>query len=166
MSAELTQNQFVELVQAHQGILHKICRVYAAAPEDHQDLYQEILIQLWKSYGSFRGEAKFSTWMYRIALNTAISDLRRQQRKVKVLYPEEAPAGLAAEPLSLEKEEQLQKLYAAIGELGEIDKALVMLYLEDRSYDEMEAILGINQNHLRVKMNRIKEKLRKRTKTL
>lgn len=165
MSAELSQSQFLELVQEHQGILHKICRLYATAPEDRQDLYQEIVIQLWKSYASFRGEAKFSTWMYRIALNTAISDLRRQQRKVKVLFPEEAPAGLAAEPVSWEKEEQLKQLYDAIGQLGEVEKALIMLYLEDRSYEEMEEIMGINQNNLRVKMNRIKDKLRKLTQT-
>jgi RNA polymerase sigma-70 factor (ECF subfamily) len=151
-------------MQEHQALLHKVCNLYCASLHDKEDLFQEIIIQVWKSYPGFRGEAKFSTWLYRIALNTAISDLRKQKKRIARI--EEMPFALNKEEGSYDRkqEEQLQQMYAAIGQLTEVEKALVMLYLEDKSYDEMEEILGINQNNLRVKMNRIKEKLRKLTK--
>jgi RNA polymerase sigma-70 factor (ECF subfamily) len=158
------QSTFVSLVHEHRAMLHKVCNLYCSSLHDRQDLFQEIVIQLWRSYPRFRGEAKFSTWLYRIALNTAISDLRRQKRRPLAADPENLPAELQDIQYALEKEEQLQQLYAAIGQLTELEKALVMLYLEDKPYEEMEEILGINQNNLRVKMNRIKEKLRKLTK--
>jgi RNA polymerase sigma-70 factor (ECF subfamily) len=158
------QSAFVNLVHEHRALLYKVCNLYCSSVQDRQDLFQEIVIQLWRSYPRFRGEAKFSTWLYRIALNTAISDLRRQKRRPFPADPEHLPAELQDIYDGQEKEQQLQQLYAAIGQLTEVEKALVMLYLEDRSYEEMEEILGINQNNLRVKMNRIKEKLRKLTK--
>ena len=145
-------------------MLHKVCRLYCYDEHDRQDLFQEIIVQLWRSYPAFRGESKFSTWLYRIALNTAISDLRRQKRRTSPLDPDQIPTHFQDIRYGTEEEEQLQQLYAAIERLTEIEKALVMLYLEDKSYDEMEEILGINQNNLRVKMNRVKEKLRKITK--
>ena len=145
-------------------MLYKVCRMYCFTEHDRQDLFQEIIIQLWRSYPSFRGEAKFSTWLYRIALNTAISGLRKQRRQIMLTDPESLPVELQDIQYSAEKEEQLQQLYAAISRLTEVEKALTMLYLEDKSYQEMEEILGISQNNLRVKMNRIKEKLRKITK--
>lgn len=164
MAIPLSQQEFLSLVEENQGIVHKICSLYTATPEDHQDMYQEIVIQLWRSFSSFRGDAKFSTWMYRIALNTAISDLRRQNRRVKVVYPEKAPEQLMQDSSAAERDEQWKQLNKAIQQLGEIEKAIVVLYLEEKSYEEMEEILGINTNNLRVKMNRIKEKLRKLTK--
>lgn len=164
MAVPLSQHNFLNLVEENQGIVHKICSLYTATPEDHQDMYQEIVIQLWRSFSSFRGDAKFSTWMYRIALNTAISDLRRQNRRVKVVYPEKAPEQLMQDNSLAERDEQWKQLNKAIQQLGEIEKAIVVLYLEEKSYEEMEEILGINPNNLRVKMNRIKEKLRKLTK--
>jgi len=158
------QEAFIRLVNDSRGILYKICRMYGATEPDRQDLFQEIVIQLWRSYPSFRGESKFSTWLYRIALNTAISDLRKQRRYITPTDPDLLPTQLQDIQYSTEKEEQLQSLYAAINRLTELEKALTMLYLEDKSYTEMEEILGIPQNNLRVKMNRIKDKLRKMTK--
>lgn len=155
------QEVFIGLVNANRSILYKICRMYGATEPDRQDLFQEIVIQLWRSYPSFRGDARFSTWLYRIALNTAISDLRKQKWRHGV-DPDDFP--FQDMPYVSDKEEQLQQLYAAIDRLTEVEKALTMLYLEDKSYQEMEEILGISQNNLRVKMNRIKEKLRKMTK--
>ena len=160
------QDEFLALINEHRAMLHKVCNVYCHSDADRQDMFQEIVIQSWRAYPNFRGDSKFSTWLYRIALNTAISDLRKQQRRIKVYYPETVPFELSNEPTNSEEEEQLQQLYKAIGQLGEIERAIVMLYLEDKSYDEMEEILGINQNNLRVKMNRIKEKLRKLTKVV
>jgi RNA polymerase sigma-70 factor (ECF subfamily) len=160
------QQAFIRLVNEHRGMLYKVCRLYCFTEPDRQDLFQEIVIQLWRSYASFRGEAKFSTWLYRIALNTAISGLRKQQRLISPTDPGQLPTELQDIQYPAEKEEQLQLLYAAIEQLSEVEKALTMLYLEDKSYLEMEEILGISQNNLRVKMNRIKEKLRKITQAV
>ncbi|OJW57385.1 MAG: RNA polymerase subunit sigma-70 [Sphingobacteriales bacterium 50-39] len=164
MTDRPTQEQFVKLVQEHRSLLYKVCRIYCFTETDRQDLFQEMVIQLWKSYPGFRGESKFSTWLYRIALNTAISDLRKQRRRPSTTSTDEIPPSLPEMTWPGEEEQQLQQLYAAINRLSDVEKALVMLYLEDRSYEEMEEIMGINQNNLRVKMNRIREKLRKMTK--
>ena len=144
-------------------MLYKVCRMYCFTAADRQDLFQEIVFQLWRSYPSFRGEARISTWLYRIALNTAISGLRRQKKILTSVDPDSLPAGWQDIPYAAEKDEQLQQLYAAIDQLSEVERAVTMLYLEDKSYQEMEEILGISQNNLRVKMNRIREKLRKIT---
>lgn len=159
-----TQADFLAQLEAHKGMIHKVCQVYCWNPGDREDLFQEIIIQLWKAWPGFRGESKFSTWLYRIALNTAISGLRKQKSHVVYMEPEKLPAGIGDESDAEEKEERLKQFYAAIRQLSELERAIIMLYLEDKSYEEMEDILGINQNSLRVKMNRAKEKLRKITK--
>jgi RNA polymerase sigma-70 factor (ECF subfamily) len=151
------------MVSEHRGMLHNVCRLYCQTAPDRQDLFQEIVFQLWRSYPSFRGEAKISTWLYRIALNTAISGLRKKRGLITTVDPERLPTELQDIQYSTEKEEQLRLLYTAIAQLSEVERALTMLYLEDKSYQEMEEILGISQNNLRVKMNRIRDKLRKIT---
>jgi RNA polymerase sigma-70 factor, ECF subfamily len=161
----MTQPEFVQLIRANNGLILKVCNLYAATVQDRQDLYQEIVVQLWRAIPGFRKESKLTTWMYRVALNTAISDYRKQQRTIATadidLFTKEIP-----DPAEYaDKEEKLKSLYAAISYLPEIEKAIVMLYLDDKPYEEMEDILGINQNNLRVKMNRIKEKLRQLTKS-
>ena len=160
----MTQEEFVRQVQTNQGIIQKICRLYCQTQPDREDLFQEIVVQLWKDLTKFQGQSKFTTWMYRVALNTAISDFRKKKRTLPVSDAEVALLDVASELMEVNKEEQLSALYAAITHLPEIDKAIVMLYLEDKSYEEMEDILGINTNNLRVKMNRIREKLRHLTK--
>lgn len=163
MPPKVQQDEIVKLIQQHQALLHKVCHVYCDQEQDREDLFQEIVIQIWKAYPGFRGDSKFTTWIYRIALNTAISGVRKAQRAVPIVYPELAPANIQDEQADKEKEQLIQFLYKAIEQLGAIGKAIVMLYLDDKSYEEMEEIMGINQNNLRVKMNRIKEKLRKLT---
>jgi RNA polymerase sigma-70 factor, ECF subfamily len=158
------QDAFIRLVNEHRGMLYKVCRLYCFTEPDRQDLFQEIVIQLWRSYPSFRGESRISTWLYRIALNTAISGLRKKRRLITTVDPDRLPTGLQDIQYAKEKDEQVHLLYAAIEKLTEVERALTMLYLEDKSYQEMEDILGISQNNLRVKMNRIKDKLRKITK--
>jgi RNA polymerase sigma-70 factor, ECF subfamily len=166
LQAKINQDEFIALVNQHRAMLYKVCNMYCSSEQDKQDLFQEIVIQLWGAYPRFRGDSKFSTWLYRIALNTAISDLRKQKKFITSFEPERLPTEIQDIQYSKEKEEKLQQLYKAISHLVEIEKAIVMLYLEDKSYEEMEEILGINQNNLRVKMNRIKEKLRKLTKSV
>lgn len=160
------EQEFLQLINQNQGIVRKVCHLYGRNDTDKEDLYQEIVIQLWKAFSSFRGEAKFSTWMYRIALNTAISNLRKQTKKVALSFPEFIPHEHADTNEEKIKEEKLTEMYAAIRRLTEVEKAIVMLYLEDKSYEEMEEILGISNGTLRVKMNRIKDKLRSLTKAV
>jgi RNA polymerase sigma factor (sigma-70 family) len=155
------EKEFADLIREHELLIHKVCRIYGSTVEDREDLFQEIVIQLWNSRLRFRGESKVSTWMYRVAINTAISGLRR--KKNFITSPGDLPVHIDSPPPGPE-EEQIRDLYQAIERLNDIEKAIVMLYLEDRSYQEMEDILGVSQGTLRVRMNRIKEKLRQLTK--
>jgi RNA polymerase sigma-70 factor (ECF subfamily) len=160
------QQQFVQQLNQHQLLIHKVCNLYGRTTTDREDLFQEIVVQLWKAYPKFRGESKFSTWLYRISLNTAISGLRKRKNHISSFEPDNLPTDIHDEVYNVEKEMKLDLLYSAMRELSEIERAIVMLYLEDKPYEEMEDILGINQNNLRVKMNRIKEKLRKLVKQI
>ena len=137
--------------------------MYATNHVDRQDLFQEIVIQAWKGYAKFRGDSKFSTWLYRIAINTAITGLRRKKDFIESYEPGNMPER-REDKSAEEEEEQWQQLYTAIAQLNDIEKAIVMLYMEDRSYEEMEDILGMSGGALRVKMVRIKDKLRLLTK--
>jgi RNA polymerase sigma factor (sigma-70 family) len=159
-----TEKQFEKLITEHELLLYKVCRIYAYTDADRQDLFQEIIIQLWKAYPKFKGNAKFSTWLYRVAINTAITGLRKKKDFITLYEPSALPECLSDDNTGHEKEERLQQLYKAIEQLNAIEKAIVMLYMEDRSYEEMEDILGISGGTLRVKMNRIKEKLRQLAK--
>ncbi len=154
-----SQQEFLALIEQHRGIIIKICSIYARQPTEREDLFQEIVVQLWKAWPSFKGLSKFSTWLYRIALNTAISGIRK--KKTELVFMDQAEIPEAAEEDHALKKEQLSALYRAIQELPEIDRAVVMLFLEDHSYEEMEEILGLSQGALRVKMARAKEKLKK-----
>jgi RNA polymerase sigma-70 factor (ECF subfamily) len=158
------EKAFENLIREFEALLHKICRVYAPKESDRDDLFQEMVIQLWKSYPNFKGESKLSTWIYRVAINTAITSYRKQKDLIQSFEPERLPAQAFEQREYEQQEEQLDVLYRAIEQLNQIEKAIVMLYLEDRSYEEMEEILGINQGNLRVKMSRIKEKIRQITK--
>jgi RNA polymerase sigma-70 factor, ECF subfamily len=154
---------FLELLNQHQNIIHKICNVYMPNVWEREDLFQEITIQAWKSYNSFKGQSKFSTWLYRVALNTAITYYRKEQKKVQTTATD-ALADFAIESSSV-VEEQVAAMYKAIAHLEKIDKALVMLYLEDYSYIEIGEMLGITPNNVAVKMSRIKNKLKEESKS-
>jgi RNA polymerase sigma-70 factor (ECF subfamily) len=137
--------------------------MYAYTEADRQDLFQEIVIQLWKSFPKFEGRSKFSTWLYRIALNVAITDLRKNKNFIDTYEPRKLPQHIDHNT-SYQEEEQLKLLYKTIERLNQVEKAIVMLYMEEKTYEEMEDILGISQGNLRVKMNRIKDKIRQMTK--
>ncbi len=159
MTEEL-EHSFVAQLEENQNIVHKICRLYTNDKDSHNDLFQEITIQLWKAFPKFRGEAKFSTWMYRVALNTAITLYRKSKRRVKTQDFEGVSFKITAEEYDPLVEEQLKLMYHAVKTLSDIDKALVFLYLENKNYREIAETLGISEVNARVKMNRIKEKLR------
>ena len=157
---EELEHSFVSQLEDNQNIVHKICRLYTNDSDAHNDLFQEITIQLWRAFPKFRGDSKFSTWMYRVALNTAITLYRKNKRSVKTQEFENVSFRIAAEDYDDTVEVQLKMMYKAVKDLNDIDKALVFLYLEDKSYREISETLGITEVNARVKMNRIKEKLR------
>jgi RNA polymerase sigma factor (sigma-70 family) len=155
-------NQFEIHIKKHELLIYKICRMYAYTDADRQDLFQDIVIQLWNAYPKFKGESKFSTWLYRVAINTAITGLRQKKDFIQSYEHAALPVDISDDN-SQHAEERLHEMYKAIEQLNQIEKAIVMLYLEDKTYEEMEEILGINQGNLRVKMNRLKDKLRNLT---
>lgn len=160
MQKSVSEQEFVRKVTESQGIVHKVCGMYCDNEEDKKDLFQEVLIQLWKSYPSFRGDSKFSSWMYRVGLNVAISNLRKSKtKKEDSTLPDSfdsIPRESDEQSLSLEK----GLLRNAIQRLNEIEKGIMMLYLEEKPNEEIADIMGITQNHVRVKMTRIRTKLK------
>ena len=158
---ENLEQSFVQQLKTNQNIIHKICRLYTNDADAHKDLFQEITIQLWKAFPKFRGDSKFSTWAYRVALNTAITLYRKSTRTIKTTDYEKHSFFISQEEYNSEEEEQLKLMYQAVYELNDIEKALVFMYLEDKDYAEISETLGISEVNARVKMNRIKGKLRK-----
>jgi RNA polymerase sigma-70 factor (ECF subfamily) len=155
------EKEFVNLLNQHCGIIFKICKIYCQKEEDRQDLFQEIVLQLWKAFPGYKHEANVSTWMYRIGMNTAISNYRKE----KIRQP---PVSFSNLPYPLPDHSETEDfiietapLYQAIEQLSQIEKALVLLYLDDKSYEEMSAIMGIGKSNVGVKLNRIKVKLQK-----
>jgi RNA polymerase sigma factor (sigma-70 family) len=154
------EHKFVTELQDNQNIVHKVCTLYTDDRDSHNDLFQEITIQLWKAYPKFRGEAKFSTWMYRVALNTAITLYRKSKKRIDTQDYESVIFKIKADEYDETEEQQLKLMYKAVRQLGDVDKALVFLYLEEKNYTEISETLGITEVNARVKMNRIKTKLR------
>lgn len=148
---------FLQLLSQNQGIIGKVCSIYCNQREDYEDLFQEITYHAWKGYPSFRGDAKFSTWLYRIALNTAISSFRKKRPKLDLVPV--LPDTNTHQPA--EQKEQQQQLLWAIKLLNEGERAIIALYLDEISYQEIAEIIGISENNVGVKINRIKTKLHK-----
>jgi len=154
------EGRFLQLIGENKGILYKISKIYEDNPEDRDDLVQEMILQLWLAFDSFRAESKFSSWMYRVALNTAIVFFKKQKRRPDSLAlpyeferaEEQSSAG--------EKEEQLAAFYKAVQQLNKVEKALIYLYMEDVPYAEIASNLGISEGNVRVRLNRIKNKLK------
>lgn len=155
------EDQFIHMINNHRGILYKVCNLYARNKDDKEDLFQEIILQLWKSFPNFRNESLLSTWMYRVALNTAISSFRKESKKPERQSISKAEFQIPDMDSIPIENENLIMLNAAIQQLTRIEKALIMLYLEEKSYQEISQILGISNSNVGVKLNRIKTKLEK-----
>ena len=153
------EQEFLNRIESHKGILYKVSKMYMDSSDDQQDLFQEIVCQLWKSYESFRNESQFSTWMYRVAVNTAIVFLRKEKRKVD-RYEIASENVKEDEGDSHIKESQLDHFYKAVQKLEKIDKAIIFYQLEGFSHKEIGENLGISEGNARVKLNRAKEKLK------
>jgi RNA polymerase sigma-70 factor (ECF subfamily) len=150
---------FVEMIYSNMGIIYKICKLYAER-EDQEDLKQEIIYQLWKSYPTYRGDSKFQSWMYRVALNTAMLGLRARKMKYTGLTDQELMT--SEDPFEKQDEEaRVKQLYRQISKLKDLDKTIIFLYLEQCSYEEIAEITGISTKNVSVRLVRIREKLRK-----
>jgi len=147
-------NRFTTLLEQHKGILYKVAAAYCREAEDRHDLMQEIVLQLWRSFPRYDEQWRFSTWMYRIAMNVAISHYRRTRDTVPL---EGAVLELAAEP---EIDDDVRVLYDLIGGLDELSRGLVILFLDGHSHDEIAAILGLTSTNVATRLNRIKQRLR------
>ena len=154
------EKEFLQIITENQGIIHKVCSMYCNLEEDRRDLFQEILVQLWKSFPSFRNESKFTTWMYRVALNTAITSFKKELRQPDKSVIAYQNLQLADEFYDTRTEDQIKILNDAVAQLTGIEKSIILLFLEDKKYEEIAEITGITQNYVRVKMNRIKKKLK------
>ena len=150
---------FTAAIKKNEGILFKIAAVYTNSIEDKQDLIQEIIYQLWKSYGSFNQQSRFSTWMYRVALNVAIYQLKVSKKKILTVPIEDQNYNYQEDDNSA-IEEKWKLFRKQIDGLNLLDKAIVTLYLDDKSYDEIAEVIGISSSNVGTKLSRIKEKLK------
>lgn len=152
------QERFIRLIKEHEGVIFKITSIYARNAMDQKDLYQEIVAQLWTAYDKYRGEAKVSTWIYRIALNTAITMLRKDKKAAKskeIDWVLQYTNG--HDPV---QEERLRQLYQQIEQLNDLEKGIILLFLEDRSYEEIGTITGLTVTNVATRLSRIRKKLR------
>ncbi len=152
-------NEFLCMLEAQKRIIYKVCYIYAKDQDELNDLFQEVVLNLWKGFSRYRGDSKFSTWVYRVAMNTCITFMRRSNSRPQTVPMTTNIAGqiVADEGTAA----QLQELYKLINQLGKLERALILLWLEERSYQEMADILGITKTNVAVKLNRTKEKLKK-----
>ncbi|MGJ1408288.1 RNA polymerase sigma factor [Sphingobacterium thalpophilum] len=157
------EKNFITLITSNQAIIHRICCMYLDNKADREDLFQEIVLQAWKSLKGFRADAKFQTWLYRVGLNTAITYIKQDSRNTlaELQFSQESYC-----EITYSEDEDMLIMYRAISKLTKVEKALVALYLEDYSYNEIAETMGISTNHVAVKISRIKTKLRELSKQL
>ncbi|MCL9809593.1 RNA polymerase sigma factor [Flavobacterium luminosum] len=156
---ETKEQEFLIRIKQHKGILFKVSKMYMDNPDDQQDLFQEIIYQIWKAYDSFKGESQFSTWMYRVAINTAIVFLKKEKKKIDRFEITSDNTSEQEDDHEL-KESQLDHFYRAVQQLDKVDKAIIFYQLEGFSHREIGNNLGISEGNARVKLNRAKEKLK------
>ncbi|AQW89749.1 RNA polymerase sigma factor [Elizabethkingia anophelis] len=153
----LKEKEFLEKIEKHKGMIFKISKMYLENQEDREDMFQEIILQLWKSYQAFEGKSQFSTWLYRVSLNTAITFLKRDKKRTD---KNELHENIDIEDeQNTDKELQTEFLYKAVQELNPIEKALIFLFLEGQNHKQISENMGITEVNARVKLNRTKEKL-------
>jgi len=150
------EKEFVDFIESSKGIIYKVCLLYSDDSESHNDLFQEVVVNLWRAYPRFRGECKVQTWIYRIALNTCVSYLRKNKSR-----PSTLPLSSNIEAFADESDiATIKELYKLINSLSKIERALVLLYIEEKSHEEISQIIGISKSNVAVKLFRVKEKLK------
>lgn len=158
MSEHSIAPDFKILIENNLGIISKICRIYSDDSEEFNDYFQEVTLQLWKSYQNFRGDSLLSTWVYRVTLNVCLLQVKKKKRN-KIVLTDQLPTGWYEESDD-EKEEMVRHLYDTIRKLKKEDRAIILLFLEDKSYQEIAEIIGITVSNVGVKLNRIKQRLK------
>ena len=159
----MNREEYIRIIRENRNLIYKVCLSFCADTEDRKDLEQEIVVKIWNGFRRFDGQAKVSTWVYRVALNTAISYYRKEKRRGhKVSVDREILYLQDTSDADLEYRRNVERHYDLIGELKELDKALILLYLEDLKYSEISNIIGITETNVATKINRIKEKLRRK----
>jgi RNA polymerase sigma-70 factor (ECF subfamily) len=153
------EKEFAQLIKSNQGLIIKVSRLYTNTLEDEQDLFQEIVLQLWRSYDSYKGDSKISTWMYRVALNTAITIFRKKTKSIATNELQDMQYEKLLET-NEEQEEKISLLYKVIKMLPNIERAIVTMYLDDLPYKEIAENIGISEVNARVKMNRLKKTIK------
>lgn len=153
------EEEFVNLIHQNQGLIYKIASIYTREKEDQDDLYQEIVYQTWKSFDNFKKAAKPSTWLYRVGMNTAITHLNRTKKQLQVVRLQDVKLQFS-DPGDSEKEEKIQQIYTHIRKLNLLDRGIIFLFLEGKSYEEIAEISGISISNVGTRMSRIKEKLK------
>jgi RNA polymerase sigma factor (sigma-70 family) len=161
MNTPVDKEKFLRLIEDNKAIIWKICHSYCRNHHQREDLAQEIIYQLWRSAGRFDNGFKFSTWMYRVALNVAITFYRKETKSSPVIALADNHLELAEQPdMEGQQEENVRHLQQAMNQLKELDRAMMILYLEEKSYAEIGEILGITETNVATKINRIKDRLK------
>ena len=160
----ILEGEFNQVVFENQDILHKVCNMYCRSKADKEDLFQEIVIKLWQGLPHFRHQSKVSTWVYRVALNTAISQFRKKKKALPIKHT--LGFELAEEEEDRQKAAQIKALYQGISQLNKVEKAIILLYLERKSYEEIAEIMGLSKSNVSVKLVRIRKKLEEKVKFL
>ena len=153
------EEAFTNMIKKNEGVIFKITSIYASGQYNRQDLYQEIVYQLWKSFDSFRQESKRGTWLYRVALNTAITQNRRSKKRGHEV-PIDQTIMRKVDSKDTLLEERLKELYTQIEKLNVLEKGVILLYLEGKSYEEIAEIMGLSTSNVGTKLSRIREKLK------
>ena len=159
---ESVEQEFLSVIREYERVIYKVCYLYTTPNATLNDLYQDVVLNLWRAYPKFRRECKISTWIYRIALNTCISFIRKEKN-----VPEFVTLSLEADWMTEDNDplqEMLRQLYRMINQLGQLDKSIILLYLEEKSYEEMAEITGLTVTNVATKLSRIKDKLKKMKK--
>lgn len=154
-------DDFLKVIESHKGIIYKVAKSYCRDEENRKDLIQEITLQLWLSFNKYNDQFKLTTWIYRIALNVSISFFRKEHRRNPISQPlPDGVLNLNENPAPEQTETDIEKLYVFIRELKEIDRAIIILYLEENSHQEMAEILGLTQTNISTRISRIKQQLK------
>ena len=156
---QTTEQAFIAVIREYERVIYKVCYLYTTKSASLNDLYQEAVLNIWKAFPKFRKECKISTWIYRITLNTCISFMRKEKN-----VPEIVTLTKETEWMTDEKDdfkEMLRELYRLINKLGQLDKSIILLYLEEKNYEEIAEITGLTVTNVATKLSRIKDKLRK-----
>ena len=156
MIEESKEREFVQLIEEHSGIIYKVTRIYAANRDDEQDLRQEVIYQAWRSYAKFKGDSKFSTWLYRVALNTALTHQRKKEIPTSEGFDSDWQVGPSGDERAM--------LMRHVRALNDAEKLIIMLHLDGYANEEIAMISGLSKNHLAVKLHRVKDKLAKAIK--